>query len=332
MGVIENKQGKNIVVCCDGTRAKYSSEEKNTNVVRLFERLGPDGPNQISYYDPGAGTYSPMWTPAGQWLAKGLESASGIGLTGTGIRQNIAEAYRYLMAYYEPGDQVFLFGYSRGAHTVRTLAGMLFRCGLLTRGSQNLIPYMAEIYRRGENDVAEDFKGRFSRHCRIHFIGVWDTVASVGYFRQRRFSDNALNPEVRYGFQALAMHERRYFFQPSIWDKPVEGQTIEQVWFPGCHGDVGGQDAYRGISDIPLKWMMARAEACGLKFNHDLPLNLQYDPTGAIKQSDQHIWRLGAEDRPIAEKSEIHESVLERIDALQDSPSNMPSMYSVVRG
>ena len=322
-------QGKNIVICCDGTRAKYSREEKNTNVVRLFERLEYDSSRQISYYDPGAGTYSPMWSPLGQAIAKGIESASGVGLTGTGIRQNIAQAYRYLMTYYEEGDHVFLLGYSRGAHTVRVLAGMLYRCGLLTRGSENLIPYMAEIYRRGQDEVARDFKNRFSRKCGVYFVGVWDTVASVGYFRQRRFSNNTLNPDIRFGYQALAMHERRYFFQPSIWDTAAEGQTIEQVWFAGCHGDVGGQDAYRGLSDIPLNWMLVRADGCGLRLNHELLTDLQYDPTGPIKESDQHIWRLGAEDRLIDEQSAIHESVFERIDSLGERPTNMPSEYSV---
>ena len=323
---------KNIVICCDGTRGKYTSVEGNTNVVRLFERLIPDGPAQISYYDPGAGTYSPMWTPVGQALAKGLESASGVGITGTGVRQNIVESYRYLMDYYEPGDQVFLFGYSRGAYTVRALAGMLHLCGLLTKGSYNLIPYMAEMYYHGKEEVAQDFKDRCSRECPTYLIGVWDTVASVGYIRQKRFSNSVLKPDVRFGYQALAINERRYFFQPSIWDEEVsqEGQTIEQVWFAGCHGDVGGQDADRGISDIPLVWMLNRAENCGLKLRSSWQDDLNPDPLAKVRDSDTGFWRLGAEDRPICEGANIHRSVLYRIESLGVRPANLPDQYSMI--
>ena len=323
---------KNIVICCDGTRGKYESKDKNTNVVRLFERLIPDGPSQISYYDPGAGTYSPMWTPPGQALAKGLESASGVGITGTGVRKNIVEAYRYLMDYYVRGDRVFLFGYSRGAYTVRALAGMLHVCGLLTKGSYNLIPYMAEMYYKERKGVAQDFKDRCSRKCPTYLIGVWDTVASVGYFRQKRFSDNVLNSDVSFGYQALAINERRYFFQPSIWDEDAvpEGQTIEQVWFAGCHGDVGGQDADRGISDIPLEWMLAGARACGLELREGWQDDLNPNPSAIARESDLGFWRLGAEDRPICEGAKIHRSVFERIETLGDRPANLPIKYSLV--
>ena len=323
---------KNIVICCDGTRGKYESEDKNTNVVRLFERLIPDGPSQISYYDPGAGTYSPMWTPPGQALAKGLESASGVGITGTGVRKNIVEAYRYLMDYYDRGDRVFLFGYSRGAYTVRALAGMLHVGGLLTKGSYNLIPYMAEMYYKERRGVAQDFKDRCSRECPTYLIGVWDTVASVGYIRQKRFSNSVLNPDVKFGYQALAINERRYFFQPSIWDEDVSHgeQIIEQVWFAGCHGDVGGQDADRSISDISLEWMLSRAKDCGLKLRDSWQDDLNPDPLATVRDSDIGVWRLGAEDRPICESAKIHRSVFDRVATKGDRPANLPIQYSLV--
>ena len=153
---------KRIVVCCDGTRGKYDAPDRNTNVVRLFERLGPDGPDQISYYDPGVGTHSPLRNGTIGLLDKLVASASGMGITSEGLNGNVREAYRYLMACYEPGDRVYLFGYSRGAHTVRVLAGMLHKCGLLTRGSENLVPYMDSIYKdRGNDHVAVGFKRQF---------------------------------------------------------------------------------------------------------------------------------------------------------------------------
>ena len=242
---------KNIVICCDGTRGKYEAEQKNTNVVRLFERLGKDGKAQISYYDPGVGTYSRLRTSAGRWISKWVVSASGVGITGSGLQGNIEEAYKYLMGCYEPEDRVYLFGYSRGAHTVRVLVGMLHKCGLLTKGSDNLIPYMARIYNDKNNSgIASGFKGSFSRECKPHFIGVWDTVASVGWVGRKQFSNNELNHDVRYGYQAISIDERRYHFRVSEWDESniSEGQTIEQVWFPGCHGDIGGQGV--DMSDI----------------------------------------------------------------------------------
>ena len=172
---------KNIVVCCDGTRGKYDTGDKNTNVVRLFESLGKDGERQISYYDPGIGTYSPLRSAIGRGVAKMLASVSGLGKAGSGLNGNVKEAYKYLMESYEPEDKLYLFGYSRGAHTVRVLAGMLYKYGLLTKGSDNLIPYITRVYEdKGNDDTAAGFKSSFCRECKPHFIGVWDTVASVG--------------------------------------------------------------------------------------------------------------------------------------------------------
>ena len=263
---------KRIVICCDGTRGKYDAPDKNTNIVRLFERLGPDGPEQISYYDPGVGTHSPLRNGTIGLLDMLVASASGMGITSEGLNGNVREAYRYLMACYEPTDQVYLFGYSRGAHTVRVLAGMLHKCGLLTRGSENLVPYMTSIYRsKGNDDIAGGFRRSFSRKCKPHFIGVWDTVASIGWVKRKQFSNNRLNHDVVHGYQALALDERRRHFRVSQWDETnlPAGQTIEQVWFPGCHGDVGGQESDRRISDITLEWMLRHAEDEGLKLRPD---------------------------------------------------------------
>ena len=324
---------KRIVVCCDGTRGKYDSPEKNTNIVRLFERLGQDGPEQISYYDPGVGTHSPLRNGTIGLLDKLVASASGMGITSEGLNGNLREAYRYLMACYEPGDQVYLFGYSRGAHTVRVLAGMLHKCGLLTKGSENLVPYMASIYRgKGNDEIAAGFRYSFSRKCKPHFIGVWDTVASIGWVRRKQFSNNRLNHDVAYGYQALALDERRHHFRVSQWDETdvPAGQTmIEQVWFPGCHGDVGGQESDRHISDITLEWMLSHAEDKGLKLRPGWRESLSPDHSGEIRRSDRHIWRLGAKDRHIPDDAKVHRSVLQRM-AGPDSgyqPGNLSGSY-----
>lgn len=127
---------KNIVICCDGTNAEYGPENQNSNIVRLYERLGPDGDHQIFYYDPGVGTYSPSNTiTARSWDRMKMMA------WGVGVRAKVESAYRYLMDHHEPNDRVYLFGYSRGAYTVRLLAQMLDGVGLLTHGSYKRIPY-----------------------------------------------------------------------------------------------------------------------------------------------------------------------------------------------
>lgn len=265
------------------------------------------------------------------WLDRLAASISGIGITSERIDTNIEQAYRYLMDCYNQGDRIFLFGYSRGAHTVRELAGMIYKCGLLTKGSYNLIPSAMEIYRQSDNEGrAAGFKREFCRaECRVHFIGVWDTVASIGWVIRKQFSHTRLAPEVGYGYQALSMDERRNQFRPSIWEQSnIPGQTIEQLWFPGSHADVGGQNgADRGISDLPLVWMLENAARADLSLKEDWNENLRPDCTGDIRRSDTLFWKLvGTKDRPTPRHTEIHQSVIDRRDDtnLEYQPGNLP--------
>ena len=319
---------KNIVVCCDGTRAEYGESNDNTNVVRLFERLGSDGEGQVSYYDPGVGTYSPLRGPIGRGLDK-----LAMAVSGSGVDTNVQEAYRYLMDNYQQGDRLYLFGYSRGAHTVRALAGMLHKCGLLTKGSHNLIPYAAKAYRGKDDEIARSFKGSFSRECRPHLIGVWDTVAATGWLCWRKyFSNHRLNSDVTYGYQALSVDETRAHFQVARWDESEipEGQMIEQVWFPGCHADVGGQKADRPVSDVSLEWMLRSAKSKGLVLRDDWREELQLGSLGEIKPSRRHVWLLlPMRRRHIPEGAKIHKSVFQRMEALGSRyrPPNLPDSY-----
>ena len=319
---------KNIVICCDGTCGEYGDSNNNTNVVRLFERLGADGPKQIAYYDPGVGTYNPRRTALGQWRMNTIASISGAGL-----RENVLEAYRYLMANYEPGDRVFLFGYSRGAHTVRVLAGMLYTCGLLTKGSDNLVPYMARIAKKKNNEsIANKFRDSFARQCTPHLIGVWDSVASMGWLGWRKYYHNTqLNPDIKYAYQALSVDEQRWQFQPSIWDESSipQGQTIEQAWFAGRHTDVGGQKVQdRGIPDIPLVWMLEKTEAAGLILRENWRDDLRPNPMGKFNQSlATRAWAfLFRKRRVIRAGDTVHESVSTRISESNGdyAPSNVP--------
>ena len=322
---------KNIVVCYDGTNANYGHADENTNVVRLFERLGKDGAKQVSFYDPGVGTISPQKTQLRRLLHKGLQAAFGIG-----VRSNVLDAYQYLMDVYEPEDNLYLFGYSRGAHTARRLADMLHRCGLLTRGSLNLLPYTTRVYDQSNSNEAARFKAAFSRECKPHFIGVWDTVASMGYLCWRKFfRDQALNPDVRHGFQALALNERRSYFDVSLWDERdiPECQEIVQVWFPGYHSDIGGQKSDRRISDITLEWMLRHASERGLLLKDDWHESLQPDPVaGQLSPSDRHVFRVRASDRRVPDGAKIHRSVFDRREdaGVGYTVNNLPELYDVV--
>ena len=175
---------KNIVICCDGTGDEYG--DRNSNVVQLYRALIIDGQRQVGYYNPGVGTEgSPTSTNK---LRAAISVITGLAI-GAGILDNVSDAYRYLMNVYEQGDNVYLFGFSRGAYTARAIAGVLRMFGLLCPGNEGLIPYVVRMYARRTRkaagkvhtfDVASGFKATFCRPCPPHLVGVWDTVPSVG--------------------------------------------------------------------------------------------------------------------------------------------------------
>jgi uncharacterized protein (DUF2235 family) len=237
------------------------------------------------------------------------------------------------MDRYQDGDRLFLFRFSRGAFTVRALAGMLHKCGLLQKGSNNLIPYASKIYnRRGNEEVAAGFKATYSHECKPHLIGVWDTVGSMGWFWGRKFFDTRLNEDVAFGFQAVSIDERRRRFPVSLWDEngKNEGQTIEQVWFPGFHSDVGGSHADARVSDIALKWMLEKAHDEGLLLREGWMDGLNPDPSGRIHESRKGMWLLWPPaKRRIPESAKIHGSVFSRMEnsANRYRPRNLPVEY-----
>ena len=305
---------KKIVVCCDGTGNEF--EKHNTNVVQIFEMVKKEPDFQVAYYDPGVGTFGNRYLGF---------------IAGYGITQNITDAYEYLMNRYEDGDQVFLFGFSRGAFTVRALAGMLRKCGLLHKGSNNLIEYATNIYRGKNNaELAAKFKETFARPCPVYFIGVWDTVKALFPFSKiARFHDNYLNQEVSFAYHALAIDERRKQYAPELWqeDKPISGQVIEQVWFAGVHSDVGGSYAEKGLADVALKWMIEKAEACGLEFDKCKVAEIHPDPLALLHNSRGSFWKfLPPKTRTIPPGAKIHSSVFERVKNKNSNynPENLP--------
>ena len=319
---------KNIIVCCDGTGNEYGPH--NTNVVRLYEAIVRDA-NQIAFYDPGVGTFSVLGRQLGRRVGRALGKAFGAGL-----QHNVEDAYRYLMDRYESGDRLFLFGFSRGAFTVRALAGLLHRCGLLQKGSVNLVPYVSRIYNdRARHAAAPDFKRTYCHECRPHLIGVWDTVGSMGWFWGRKFFDTTLNHDVMYGYHAVSIDEQRRKFPVSLWCEgaQAEHQAIEQVWFPGVHSDVGGSYTEAGLSDIALNWMLNKAKMQGLRLKPDWRRALAPDPAGPIHNSRTGPWRLWRPaSRIIPPGAHVHESVPARMSdqTLSYDPSNLPREHTVV--
>ncbi len=325
---------RNIVVCCDGTGNRYGKH--NTNVVKLFEIIQKNVPEQIAYYDPGVGTFSAnsAVTVTGRAVTRALGSIVGLGLI-----RNIEDAYEYLMDHYRDGDRVFLFGFSRGAFTVLALAAMLHKCGLLQKGSRNLIPYATRMYRHGDPDVAEGFKAGFARPCRPHFVGVWDTVKSVGLLWSRTYPIVGANPDIQHGAHALAIDEKRWKFKPTLW--PPGEARLEQVWFAGVHSDVGGWYDEAGLSNIALHWMIDRAGAHGLRVDPATRAEARFRTSHSDRLHDSlrggvgpfRWWMIGWRRRNIPVGAAVHASAIDRMKEpdLHYRPGNLPRQYDPVQ-
>lgn len=319
---------KRIVVCADGTwnrPEKDLAKDFPTNVLRMARSIDPRGSAGITqqvFYDWGIGSY--------------YEQVLG-GATGKGLNKNIMDDYRYIVQNYQPGDEIFLFGFSRGAYTARSLSGLIYNCGILKRPDARLIEEAFEHYKKpgysyapdGEKSIA--FREAHSHKSRnIKFVGVWDTVGALGIpisflgllDKKDEFYDTKIGPNVDIARHAMAIDEVRSDFEPTIWD-PRENLDLKQVWFAGVHSNIGGSyapDKQTGglLSDIPLEWMMQQAAEAGLVLEPHLKgsLNGRFDAT--LHNSRKHIYRSKSPlYRPIDhDKGEIlmHQSVKKRWD------------------
>lgn len=297
--------GKRIVLCFDGTwntpgnhgdleavvenqakRPDRSFERPDpaagpeTNVCRIYRSIlsgtGSSGTVQQKWYDKGVGT---------DWYDRAAGGAFGLGLS-----RKIREGYKRLSDTYDPGDDVFIFGFSRGAYTARSLVGFIRNCGLLPKGSlsapdpdaNTLLMEAYEIYRArdsgADSERAQDFRRKNdSRLIPIRFLGVWDTVGALGIpiesfvqfnKEQFQFHDTELSGIVANAFHAIAVDENREPYAVTLWDpKEKPKQVVEQRWFVGAHADVGGGYPDRQLSDITLAWMQAKAASCGLELD-----------------------------------------------------------------
>ena len=271
------RQPRNIVVCCDGTGNQFG--DANSNVVKFYTALEISS-DQVAYYHPGVGT---MGDPNQQHrIGREWSRIKGLAF-GAGFKANVLDAYRYLMETYNDGDRVYLIGFSRGAYTVRALAGLLDGYGLLCRGNEGHLPYAWRLYREQhsksgrrvrrsinpEIDAAEAFKETFSHtDFKLHFVGVWDTVSSIGWiYTPLRLFNVARNKTIVTGRQAVSIDERRCFYHDNLWGESLPGQDIQQVWFAGVHSDVGGSypQPTAGLANIALQWMLVQAHNAGIR-------------------------------------------------------------------
>jgi uncharacterized protein (DUF2235 family) len=312
----EGAMPKRIVICCDGTwntpDQKDRGEVRPSNVAKTALSIAPldeKGLEQLVYYDKGVGT---------DWY----DRIRG-GLTGGGISENIQQAYTYLAEQYREGDEVFLFGFSRGAYTVRSVCGLIRNCGLLKRKNIGRLDEAYNLYRRRDakshptSIEAELFRRSYSREIEIRFLGVWDTVGAlgipIGHFEITnklldllygiQFHDVELSYIVKNAFQALAIDEHRAPFKPCVWKQQEHakrlGQRLEQLWFSGVHTNIGGGYQCSGLSDCAFEWMRDRAMQCGLSFDsfalghQHIFLTPKWDGwNGELRNSKTGVYRL----------------------------------------
>jgi uncharacterized protein (DUF2235 family) len=301
---------KRIIFCADGT---WDSAGDDTNVYKLFKAI-PIRADQMAFYDDGVGSDG---TP--------LEKLAG-GAMGDGIFQKIKDGYTRIAHVYEQDDEIYLFGFSRGAYTARSLAGMIAICGLPTaKFDDNLVDVAFRAYRNKAQRAAllASLDKDALYNAKIKMVGVWDTVGALGIpalFGKVDpilfgFLDTSLHPDVLNAYQALSIDERRAEFPPTLWtppSTPVDGQVVEQVWFSGVHCDVGGGYPETGLSDITLGWMMRKAESLGLQLDENV--SAQYASLDARNALDQihNSWNmlwLFPKSRTIANDSMLANSV-----------------------
>jgi len=292
---------KRIVICADGT---WNRPEKNlkkdvaSNVLKFARAIKPvavDGVAQQVFYDWGVGSY--------------YDAAVG-GVTGRGLQKNIMDDYRYIVQNYEDGDEIYLYGFSRGAYTVRALCGLINNCGIVKRAEASLLQQAFDNYKkssstwapRGAKSIA--FRKAHSHTLKqVHFVGVWDTVGAMGipisflglFEDKDEFYDTKIGSNVSIARHALAIDEHRSDFAPTIWDQK-ENMDLQQVWFSGAHSDIGGgYKADEGValsSDYTLDWMARESLKAGLQTEEHLAQAMKMDPRSEIHNSRRSFYRI----------------------------------------
>lgn len=319
---------RNLIVCCDGTWNASDNRDGDalapTNVRKLFEAVNLDSttPVQLTRYQSGVGTGGLLDRVAG-------------GLVGYGLSEDIRDCYQWLADKYQPGDRIFLFGFSRGAYTARSLGGLIGRYGLVDFSQHKQASrseLVKQIYCDGYKKSGECKDVHFHKDSNtVHFIGVWDTVGALGIPDDNlildlldnpdfyRFHDTRISKQVKHARHAVALDEKRSSFTPTLWSKPPAGVDLKQVWFPGAHSDVGGGYKETGLSDGALKWMIDEVSGIenGIRFNEAIIAQIQPDASGLLHDSYTGAMKvMQTMPRAIPDltspKSALHDSVHQR--------------------
>ncbi|GAA0928955.1 DUF2235 domain-containing protein [Pseudonocardia zijingensis] len=322
---------RHLIACCDGT---WMTAVKQSNVSRLRAAVVTQPGEPEPLYVEGAGVSD-----------NPIDALRG-GLTGADLDRSITAGYRWLAREYRPGDQVALFGYSRGAYTARSIAGMISRVGLVApTGDLDRAVELAYARYREQHSAPPGSLPPLGVPLAweptdpqnpVRFIGVWDTVGALGIpayvgvpdlFRSREqyeFLDVRLDPRIPHARHAVALDEMRGPFRPTLWRDHGPGQDVKQVWFPGDHGDVGGSHAEKGLSDEALDWMMREAtEAVGITFDRSRIAGFAPDPTTPPNDMPGGplgvAYEIALQPRPRATP---------RVDHRHEEPGVSPSAYA----
>lgn len=300
-------------------------------LARAIQPKGDDNLPQQVFYDWGIGSYY---------------NKVGGGITGAGLHKNIMDNYRYIVQNYSPGDEIYLFGFSRGAYTVRCLCGMINNVGIIKRPDAKLIQQAFNHYKTTDEKYSPKgvesvkFREEHSHPSRqVHFVGVFDTVGAMGipitflgmFEKKDEFYDNKIGKNVTHARHALAIDEVRVDFKPTVWNSNT-AVDMKQVWFAGCHSDIGGScapDTNGGmLSNNSLAWMIKEASAVGLAVEDYLESDAQEYPLATLNQSRKGFYRVKKKFfRPLDRKGItvlIHSSVKQRWDSSSSyRPNNL---------
>lgn len=319
---------RKLIVCLDGTGNEI--EKNESNILRLYKCLKHSEQQRV-YYEPGVGTLNTRPFARVLWEKPAL--LAGL-VFGRGLEANVLRSYDFLCRNYRDGDQLYFFGYSRGAYTARVLAGFINQFGLVAPHELHLIKPVFRAYRRiSEGDPRESYaKLRVCQqffhltHPPIRFLGLWDTVSSMLRFRFGKgtfveygtHADVDENPSVKSVRHALSIDETRRFFRQQLWTEgqPYHGnrfrqksdpppQDVKQVWFSGTHTDVAGSVAEKeaGLAKITMEWMRAELDGLG---EDALEFRAQYYDRYVRGQEDEITRRMGLEISPPDPAAPLH--------------------------
>lgn len=340
---------KILAVFMDGT---WNEPNDMTNVYDLY-KTALEASDHQTYYVPGVGT-----SGKGLWAA--FDKLMG-GAFGAGLSSNIQEGYRWICERYRDGDRIFLFGFSRGAYTARSLAGLIRKSGLVRDPSDEQIKQAYQLYRDSEiqpdDAAAITFREKWAIEAPIEFVGVWDTVGELGipvggvpfpgFSSFYKFHDTSLSDTVRNAYHAIAANEYRSLYEPTLWTvvpgKPMRTLPVEQRWFTGAHADVGG--GYPGglLQTRPAQWIQSRAAALGMRFAPLITVDAAYaqaephDSYAMFKEkfplvpmeAKPRVWVAGQPlnmtlDPSIRERLNVHSAFLANYPAYRSALMSLP--------